>query len=540
MAAVYHTRSSVASLSEVFPPSPPPPRYYAAMNPLDFRPRLPCLRLAFGAMLLLLIVAPLPAGAFTAGFAERDITPDIGSEMPGNYLKSFHRSFHDPCKVRAAVFQNGDKRVALVGVDALMIPRPLVLAARRKILEQCGLPPEAVLVGASHSHSSGPIGFVQPGEFDQASEFIQELAYQQSPGADPGYLRRVEAEIVRAVCLADRQRVEARIGFGSGREGTVSFNRRLRMKNGMTWSHPGRGNPGIIDYAGPIDPEVGVVGVWDKQDQLLGCIVNFACHATTNPGGISANWIYYLEQTIQGALQTHAPVVFLQGACGDITQVDNLSRYSPPSGEEQAKLVGGRVGAEAVKVLLGMVRSDDVHLDGKSKTWNIKRRAPSRERVEKCRAIVQGPEAKTRSTEWIFAKEILLLDAELAVHPQTEVEAQAVQVGPAVFISNPAELFVQFGLDLKKRSPFHFTWPVELANGCVGYVPTEEAFSPAGGGYETRLTSYSNLVPSAGRQMIEAGLDLAEQMQPDPVPAPPQASPFKTPWSYGDVPPELE
>ena len=135
----------------------------------------------------------------------------------------------------------------------------------------------------------------------------------------------------------------------------------------------------------------------------------------------------------------------------------------------------------------------------------------------------------------------MLLDAKLKKEPTAQVEVQAVQVGPAVFITNPAEYFCQFGLDIKKGSPFAFTFPVELANDCVGYVPTEEALGPHGGGYETRLTAYSNLEPSAGRQMVEIGLGLARQMKPGEVPVAEKAKPFKgKPWEYGSVPPELK
>src|SRR5512136_3362641 len=91
-------------------------------------------------------------GLLTVGFAERDITPQIGMEQPGGYRKVYLRKFHDPCKVRAAVFDDGRKRAALAGVDALIVPRQVVLAAREEIRARCGIPPEAVMVGASHSH----------------------------------------------------------------------------------------------------------------------------------------------------------------------------------------------------------------------------------------------------------------------------------------------------------------------------------------------------------------------------------------------------
>jgi hypothetical protein len=475
------------------------------------------------------------------GFAERDITPEKGMERPGGYGKAYHTGdVHDPCKVRAVVFDDGEKQVALVGLDTLMAPRYMVLAAREDIQSACGLNSGAVLIAASHSHSAGPLGFVGADEFNNASALVKYLAYEKSICPDPRYVGHTRQQIAAAVLEAYENRVEAKCGVGFGHEDKVAFNRRFHMKNGLSYTHPGKGNPDIIEPAGPIDPEVGVIGVWDTENQFLGCVVNYACHATTGPGGTSADWIYYLEQTIRGAMGQKATVVFLNGACGDVTQVDNLSPYATDFGERSSRFVGGRVGAEAVKVLFGVEPGELAPVEARSKILNIPRRHPSPERLRQALEIAQRDPSKCDPTEWTFAKEIVLLDALIAREPVADVEVQAIQVGPAIFLSNPAEFFCQYGLDIKKGSPFSFTFPVELANGCVGYVPTEEAMGEHGGGYETRLTSYSNLVVSAGSQIVEASIQLACTLTPGEVPTPPLAHPFTSPWSYGNVPPELE
>jgi hypothetical protein len=234
-------------------------------------------------------------------------------------------------------------------------------------------------------------------------------------------------------------------------------------------------------------------------------------------------------------------VVFLNGASGDVTQQNNLSPYELPTGVQSARRVGGTIGAEAIKILVRSEPGDLTPVASLQKILKIPRRTPSAERVAAAMTLVENDPKGQDPTEWVFAKETVLIDARAKREPIADVEVQAIQVGPAIFLSNPAEYFCQSGLDIKSRSQFPFTFPVSLANDCVGYVPTAEAFSQQGGGYETRLTSYSNLVPEAGQQIADTCVELANQLKPGALPMLPPAPAYRgNQWPYGNASPQLE
>lgn len=473
------------------------------------------------------------------GFAELDITPPRGWEMPGGSRRAFHEgAVHDPCKVRATVFDDGAEQVALVSVDAVIVPRGLVRSARAQINACCGIPPTSVMIAATHSHSAGPLGFYERGQFDHAPEWIQRLAYEQSPCADAGYIGHVKKQIVSAVSEAWVSRMEVQCGVAKGCEPKAAFNRRFRMRNGLTYTFPGQGNPDIISQAGPIDPEVGVLGAWDHEGRLRGCIVNYACHLTSKPGGTSADWVFYLEQVIRAGLGSEVVVLFLNGACGDITPVDTLGRYQNQIGEKWARRIGARVGAEAIKALLDAVPGEMTPVCARVTQLNIPRRRPNPERVEQASRLLMDGIPHEETSERFFAREIVLLDARLEQEPEAEVEVQAIQIGPTVLLACQGELFCELGLKLKASNPFPFAFPVSLANGFCGYLPTVEAMSATGGGYETRLTSHSNLVIGAGDKIVEALAGLAADLTPGSMPEPPCAPGFTSAWSFGNVPAE--
>jgi len=431
--------------------------------------------------------SPVNALVLRVGFARVDVSPSVGMEIPGGFAKNFSKGIHDPLWAEAAYFSNGAVGLAVVGVDIINISTDMVRDARDRAETRCGIPAGNILIGASHTHNGGPV----------------ENCWAVEKDAD--YCKRVSERIADAVVKACEGAVEARVGSGIGQEDGVAYNRRFRMKDGTIRTHPGKMNPDIVAPAGPIDPDVAVIAAEDTQGTLLGCIVNFACHGTALGGSlISADWPCYLRQTIRGGAGADIGVVFLNGACGDVTQVDNRSPRPAEFGEAWARRVGMSVGAVALNVLARVQFESRPPLGVASESLPL----PIRDLGGSDEELVkrEAPASGLGTGDEIYLKEAALVREMKAKSPAVSAEILAMRIGTAGIVSNPAELFCQFGLDIKRASPWKPTMVAELANGCCGYVGTNEAF--LGGGYEVRTARCSYLAPGAGDRIADASIRL--------------------------------
>ena len=84
------------------------------------------------------------------------------------------------------------------------------------------------------------------------------------------------------------------------------------------------------------------------------------------------------------------------------------------------------------------------------------------------------------------------------------------RLGDAVFCSAPGELFVEWGLEMKKWSPHPYTFIAELANDSVGYIPTWEAFLR--GGYEATPIVSVRLTQALGQMVTDANFRSCQEL----------------------------
>lgn len=96
-----------------------------------------------------------------------------------------------------------------------------------------------------------------------------------------------------------------------------------------------------------------------------------------------------------------------------------------------------------------------------------------------------------------------------------DCEIQILQIGDAVLLAHPLELCAEFGLEIKRRSPFPHTFLISCANGYLGVLPNEAAFARRD--YAAEMLPYAldqfPFAPNAGRVFTEACLSILQEIK---------------------------
>ena len=90
-----------------------------------------------------------------------------------------------------------------------------------------------------------------------------------------------------------------------------------------------------------------------------------------------------------------------------------------------------------------------------------------------------------------------------------DIEVHAVRLGDTVFVTNPFELFLDYGNQIRARSAAAQTFIAQLTNGACSYLPTEKA--ERAGHYSAYISS--GLVDhTAGELLVSATLDMINDL----------------------------
>lgn len=432
------------------------------------------------------------------GTAEVDITPRLGTPLAGYYSPRGADGVHDPLLAKAMVLDDGTTRVALVSLDLIKTTSEFVGEARQRIANQSGIPAEAVMISATHSHTGPVIATGSDREADfggQAPEVVQYTAKL------PEWIAQAVAEAV-----ADLQAVE--VSTVTGHCQGIAFNRRFHMRDGSVGWNPGKLNPKIVRAAGPVDEDLPTILFTDSAGERKAALVNYSIHLDTVGGTqISADMPGALSRLLADAIAPDFFTLYFTACCGDVNHID-VSRGGRQKGNVEAARIGTILAASTLQAFEQAQPIRSLKLAYETRKVMLPSYPVTEQQVAEARKLLDkqrnGGDASFREIVAAYRA----VDVDGNDHQPWEVEVQVITLGDqAAIVSLPGEIFVELGKSIRRGSPFPLTAVAELANGCVGYVPNRVAY-PQG---EYEVIS-ARVAEGGGELLVDTALQMLRSM----------------------------
>ena len=427
------------------------------------------------------------------GISEVNYTPEVGLDLVGNYRGNDYasRGIHDSLFAHAIVASNSRReKAAILSIDICSITKEPVEMMREYIASRTNIKAQNIMIHATHTHSGPSSDLSKP----KAKEYLTRAA--------------------DAVIIADKNLQPTSIAIGRSKEDRVSFNRRLKCIDGTTHMCWEKFKPGfVIEPLGPADPELITISL-TQQGKPTGVLVNFGCHATTLTGN---NWLYsadypgYIAESIRRVKGKDYFPIFLNGPCGNVTQVDY--RIGFPDTYQECQRIGYILGVTALEAIKNEEAISGNIIAVSKELVPLKRMTISEDQLKWAKAVMKKVEKEGMPPiqadgipDAEFAQEwIKMYETQNQID---SLEVMVVRIGDVVFVGLPGEVFCEFGIEIKKESLFKNTIVMGLTNDDRAYFPTKISFTQGPNGLTPMITGYET-TPGSTLYEIGAGEKLA-------------------------------
>ncbi len=434
-----------------------------------------------------------------AGAAVRDISPRASMFLAGYpHVPRNSVGVHDPLLASALFLSDGEVGLMIIAVDTLFISAGSVSLCRKAIAEGTGLPAENILISATHTHS-GPLT-------------TPVLAWKNDPVVptpDNAYLDVFHTGIIESAVAAQKASEPAQLAITSAAAEGVGCNR--------------------LDPNGPFDPEIGLMAIQRRRDHKLTALaLIYGMHPTVlheDSRLVSSDFPNFARQHLREAFPD-LTTIYLLAPCGNLSPRYHVQAQT----FSEAERLGRRLGEFVVKKLRSIAQNEFrgelsiTAATGKSelvpRTFQTVAEAQAdlraaqiqydklrRENVS--RGLLRTAECMVFGCEEVVTLAAAQVSGELAQWQERYrwAEVQVFRIGDQFLVGLPAEIFVEYGLEIKRRAP-NRTFVISLANGeSQGYIVTPQA--SATGGYEAAFALFG---PESGARLVGTALALMQKI----------------------------
>jgi hypothetical protein len=469
----------------------------------------------FSFLILAILLAPttLVGGELYIGATTRSITPDLPVALQGQRHTRISQGVDSPVIVAALAIEtrDGDKsldQAVLVACDLAMVPDEARDRVREALKEQIpDFDPQKLILSATHAHTA-------PAWNDEVYEIPKSGVVQPAD-----YLKLLVERIMEATVEAWKSRQRGSVGWGLG-HAVVGQHRIAVSDSGKAQMYGNTALPTFQRFEGYEDHGVEVLCFWNESGQLLATAVNVACPAQEVENGykVDADFWHPVRETLKQKHGENLVVLGWSGSAGDQSPHPMIRKAAEERMRTLRRLT--RLEEIARRVVAGWEEAyagaeQERHADVPLAHRTLKLDLPKRQVTQEEALAAETAAARFKDVPketWNFKWNNSVVERFRSQKP-TDVypsEAHVLRLGDCAIATNQFELYLDYGIQMKARSPALQTFVIQLAGGGT-YLPTARAVP--GGAYGS-VPQSTQVGPEGGRMLVEETLRTLGELWP--------------------------